>query len=287
MSIGEVRPSEQGIFNELYEELVRGRKGVLVMIGRMYLDDSKDSSQQTAVVSAGLLGNREQWNTLWKLWDERLAKDELAYFKTTDCRHLRGEFQKFRKLGDFPVSDSRHPGRFIAQDVRNDLDEIVRSAGLVALGVAIAMPDWNDLVNLPGSCGFFARDPYETAMQSVIFESVKLIRRGNNVIVLYHDEGDDFPRLPAAYKDFKVKNKRLAKYLVGFDPRYDKVTPPLQAADLVANMALEVASAWVNKRQLDDLAKLRNRIPTVLIWDKEELLNLYARHCRKKKLRVE
>ncbi|HEY1657763.1 MAG TPA: DUF3800 domain-containing protein [Candidatus Sulfotelmatobacter sp.] len=274
-----MRPDEQVIFDELCSELLRGRKGVLAMIGQMYLDDSKDGHQKIAVVSAGLLGTREQWSLLWRLWDERLRLDELAYFKTTDCRHLNGAFRSFRRLGKISV------GKTAAQKVRSDLERLIRGTGLKALGVAIAMPDWNSLKHLPGSCGFFARDAYETAMQSLFFEGIKRIRRGHNVIAFYHDEGNDFPRLHAVYKDFKTKNERLVKYLAGFDPRDDKQTPPLQAADLIANMALELASEWVQKRQIADLKKLRECIPEVLVWDRVELLRFYERHRHKKELR--
>ena len=251
------------------------------MIATMFMDDSKDSKQEVVVVSAGLVGSKDQWDLLRKWWNNRLRKDNLAYFKNSDCVNLQGEFYKFRELG--PLS----AGKAHAQLIREDLKLIIRSVGVVGAGVAIAIPDWNQLRELPGSYGFFARDPYETAFQSLMFESVKDLRRvpGRNMIRFFHDEGDDFERLHVAFKEFKNKNPKIAKYVGGFESLDDKVHAPLQAADLIANSARLMASEWVQTRKNISLSLLRECIPRVQVWDRTLLLELLERHKRKAKRR--
>ena len=56
---------------------------------------------------------------------------------------------------------------------------------------------------------------------------------------------EKFERLAELYKQFKKLNKRTAKYLVGFSQLDDKVNPPLQAADLIANRTLEIGLDWI------------------------------------------
>jgi hypothetical protein len=213
------------------------------MIATMFIDDSKDSKQEVVVVSAGLMGNQDQWDLLRKRWTDRLRKDNLAYFKNSECVNLQGEFQTFRDLGPLLV------GKAQAQRIREDLKLIIRSVGVVGAGVAIAMPDWNQLTVLRGSYGFFARDPYETAFQSLMFE--------------------------------KKRNPKIAKYIGGFESLDDKIHPPLQAADLIANSARLMASEWVQTRKDVSLTLLRECIPRVQAWDRTLLLELLERHKRK------
>lgn len=246
------------------------------MLAKMYIDDSKDGLQKVAIVSAGLFGAKEQWDSLWGSWSNRLRKDGLAYFKYSHCKNLHGEFEKFRTMGS-----SLSAGKSAAMLVKDDLKAIIVQSGVVGIGVAIAMPDWNELRGLPGSRGFFARDPYETAMQTVMNESVKRVRRNHSVVLFVHDEGNDFNRLHDTFKSFKAKNPKLTNNIAGFLPEDDKVTPPLQAADLIAYEARELASEWVNTRELPELKKLRACIPTVSVWDKERLLDFYHHHKKK------
>ena len=83
------------------------------MIAAMFMDDSKDSKQEVVVVSAGLMGNQDQWDLIRKRWNDRLRKDNLAYFKNSECVNLQGEFRKFRDLGPLLV------GKAHAQRIRD------------------------------------------------------------------------------------------------------------------------------------------------------------------------
>jgi hypothetical protein len=268
-----VRQDEQAIFWEICEVVFRRKKGALAMLG-MYLDDSKDGLQQVAVVSAGLVGTKIQWEQFWAAWNKRLKQDDIDYFKHKECHNLTGQFKKFRSLGPIPVA------RSAAEVIKNDLRGVIRSFGLSAFGVAVAMPDWNALRDAPGSRDFFSH-PYETAMQSVMFETIKHVRRSHQVIHFWHDDGNDFPRLYEAYLDFKKKNPKIMKHVGGLRPLDDKITPPLQAADLIANEARKLASEWVTTRALPELSKLKACIPVVSVWDKDRLWSLYQYHRKK------
>jgi hypothetical protein len=72
----------------------------LAMVFHAFIDDSADRNREKAVISGAIIGRRETWNTLNKLWKERLAKDSLEYFKSSHCRTRNGQFHKFRAFPD-------------------------------------------------------------------------------------------------------------------------------------------------------------------------------------------
>src|SRR5215472_15184869 len=62
---------------------------------------------------------KDDWKRLSKRWKARLDEDEIAYFKSSHCETLNGQFHKFRALED---------RRNKALKMRDDLDEIIQTS---------------------------------------------------------------------------------------------------------------------------------------------------------------
>ena len=191
--------------------------------------------------------------------------DEIEYFKSSEYKMLKGQFERFRSL---PIPE----GRNAAKVVRDDLLKIIRSYdNLRSVGVCIPMDKWNTVAGRPEAAGILEH-PYRRAIESVWTETVKRgFRRSrphrHSVIAFVHDDGPDFPELASLYSNFKRMNPRTAKYMVGFSGLDDKVTPPLQAADLIANHSLEIGLDWLdNGKTSAKESELQSSMGFLSVW---------------------
>lgn len=236
-----------------------------VGVYKCYVDDSKDNEQSKMLVCAGWIGERNEWLDFTKRWNARLKHDGLGYFKTSEYKMLKGQFEKFRKL---PSPD----GRNAAKTVRDDLLAIIRSYEQIrSVGVCIPMDEWNIVASRPEAAGIL-EFPYRRAIESVWHETVRRgFRRSrphrNSVLAFIHDDGPDAAELASLYRNFKAINPKTAKYLVGFSVLDDKATPALQAADLIANHSLEIGLDWMKegKTQAKEL-ELQESMGFLAVW---------------------
>jgi hypothetical protein len=252
------------IFDMVFAE-DEGYTGHLSMVYESFLDDSKDAGQKRMIVSAGFCGTKAAWTPLRKLWKARLKQDGLEYFKTSEYKMLKEQFEVFRKFPP-PI------GRNKAKELRSDLQEIVAlNQKIVGIGVAIPVEEYEQVANAPESKGLFGSNPYHRALESVIFQTVKYVRSlpGKNVVAFVHDDGTDFNELRDVYHAFKEKNPRTAKLMRGFIPLDDKLHPPLQLADMIANMTMELGLEWLeNGRTQPKLKEMKENIKLLGIWEK-------------------
>ena len=65
---------------------------------KCFIDDSKDSQQSRMFVCAGWIAERGTWIEFSERWNDRLLVDGLNYFKTSEYKMLKGQFERFRKL---------------------------------------------------------------------------------------------------------------------------------------------------------------------------------------------
>jgi hypothetical protein len=77
----------------------------IVGVYKCFMDDSKDSQQARMLVCAGWIGERNDWIDFCGRWNKRLKSDGIDYFKTSEYKMLKGQFERFRKL---PVPDGRN-----------------------------------------------------------------------------------------------------------------------------------------------------------------------------------
>lgn len=63
--------------------------------------------------------------------------------------------------------------------------------------------------------------------------------------------------------------------MAGFIPRDDKQYPPLQAADLAANVTCNFAKEWLeNNRDPTHLKRLKETMYMIGVWDKNYILGV-------------
>ena len=245
--------------------------GYLSMIYQCFLDDSKDGNQSQMVISAGFYGTKDDWGKLRAAWARRLKEDGLEYFKTSEYKMLEGQFAKFRTAA-YP----KPTGRDKAKGIRDDLQAIFRCIpGIQGVGIAIAMDDYEKVCLRPEADGVITGDPYRRALEGVLVETVRRIRQkpGRNMVAFVHDDGSDFDKLRGYYMDFKKANPKSAKLMGGFAPLDDKLHPPLQMADMVANFTLSKGLEWLeNGRIPAKLEEMKQSIDFLNAWDEHYML---------------
>ncbi len=250
-----------------------------------YLDDSKDSQQSKMLVCAGWIGERNDWLNFCHRWNRRLSDDGIAYFKTSEYKMLKGQFEKFRQR---PKPD----GRNACKAIRDDLLDIIQSYdNLRSVGVCIPMDEWKAVSNRPEAIGVL-EFPYRRAIESVW---VQTIRRGfrrskshrNSVVAFVHDDGPDYPELASLYSNFKTVNPKTAKYLVGFSGLDDKVNPPLQAADLIANHCLEIGLEWMDGgKTIAKESELQSSMGFLSVWREDYAKGVLYHELKRKGLPI-
>lgn len=250
--------------------------GYLCMIYHCYLDDSKDANQNKIVVSAGFFGTKEDWGRLRASWVKQCQASGIDYFKSSEYNHLSGQFRRFRTANYPPPT-----GREAAKQIRDALLAVVkRVPGLRGIGMAIPIHIYNSVRSRPEATDVLMGFPYSHAMGSIMLKTVQAIKQipGRNMVAFVHDEGSDFPELFDSYKSFRIANPRTAKFMAGFQPLDDKVHPPLQMADMIANLTLELGSEWIdNGHKRETLDRMAENIESIHIWDTHYTLSVLKR----------
>jgi len=256
-----------------------------MVILKCYIDDSKDSKQEKVYVSAGFLGNKKDWAHLTSDWNKCLLRHGIEYFKISEYKMMKGQFAKFRALGN-PQS------RNAADQVKTELQQIINDHKQTIAGVAIAVnvPDYEKVCSRPEAKTILGSNPYHRALESLFYQTCKKVRRdlGRNVLVSFvHDEGDDFPELFALYKDFKKKNKKTAKLMGGFIPLDDKLVPALQMADMIANNIQQKGVISLKSRHFSkEDFEMHENIVLARIMNEDYMLNVLKRELIERKLPI-
>jgi Protein of unknown function (DUF3800) len=257
-----------------------GVTGYLCMICHCFLDDSKDQKQDQMVVSAGFIGTQDARGSLRRAWKKRLTDDGIEYFKTNEYKMLDGQFLKFKDEVNYP----KPKGRDAARKIKADLQEIVKvNHPIVGVGIAIPISDYSLVCDRPEAQGVFYGDPYHRALESVMFEVAKMVRGrpGRNMVAFVHDEGPDYDSLRHVYRSFLENNPKSAKVIGGFQRLDDKLHPPLQAADMIANNILGLGIDWLSKGRPDPLkVEMKESIQKVGIWTEHYMLSILKSQLR-------
>lgn len=259
--------------------------GEIVGVYKCFMDDSKDSKQAQMLVCAGWIGERNDWLDFCRRWNKRLEPEGIDYFKTSEYKMLRGQFERFKQL---PAPE----GRKAAKAIRDDLLAIIRSYDqLRSVGVCIPMDEWDAVASRPEARGILEY-PYRRAIESVWTETVRRgFRRSrphrHSVVLFIHDDGPDHAELGSLYSAFKALNPRTAKYMAGFSTLDDKINPPLQAADLIANHSLEIGIDWANngKTKAKEL-ELQESMGFLAVWREDYAKGVLHHELKRKKLPI-
>jgi hypothetical protein len=255
----------------------RGVNGYLCMVYECFLDDSKDAKQSKLFVSAGFFGTRDDWSSLRKAWNAVLREKGIDYFKSSEYNHLTDQFAKYRTDAYPPPA-----GRNAAKEIKRALQEVVSNhRNIRGIGISVLVEDFDKVCSRPEVSGIFGSNPYHRALESVMFETVRIIcrRPGHNMVAFVHDEESDFETLHSLYLGFKKLNPKTAKYMGGFAPLSDKEHPPLQMADMIANSALEVGMDRITKGETDKARiSMRENINLLGYWDEHYMLSVLKRN---------
>ncbi len=248
------------------------------MLYRAFIDDSADEKRQNLIVAGALIGTHLQWKRVSKQWRARLKQDEVAYFRSTEYFSLRGEFSKFRDPQLYP----KPAGSEAATALRNDLEGILLKEEIIGFASSIPLPMFRETVaDINRDGRVFDPDPFSAAMQTVMNEiSLFLrdqVRSKNNRIAFVCDNGPDAIRLAYAYSEFKRKNKQLHGIIGGFACLDDEKHPPLQAADMTANLGKELTQRLLETGEpIDTIPRLKGVFHKLYGWDEEMVRRLAA-----------
>jgi hypothetical protein len=241
----------------------------LLMIWYGYLDDSYDKTQSQFFVCGSYYGVKEQWAPFRIAWNRRLVQDGLAYFKSSECRGLRGEFRRFQSESAYP----KPKGREAADRIVADLERIIEEHGIRGFAITMRISDFEEVSAMPETAGRMPLDPYQWVLQSIFLEAAKDMQKvpGNHKIIFGHDDSSNFDLLRKYYRAFREKNLHLAKYMGGFIPLDDKQHPPVQAADMLANLTINHALQHSKNPELE-VTRLTGTICSLKVWRKDYML---------------
>jgi hypothetical protein len=224
-----------------------GQCRIFIMLLRVYIDDSSDEKKERVAVAGAFLGSFKQWGVFVQRWRKRLKKDILAYFRTIECRNLRGEFSRFMDRSNYPPPK----GREAAQAIRDDLDAIIHECRVVGIAACVPVRLYRHIRNeTKFGVEVMPADPFDYAIQELFLmcaQEVQQHRKGDAVAFIC-DDGPSSARVAEIYTQFKQINPNAAKAMAALVHADDKKFPQLQAADLMAHLAKERFAGWLVDR---------------------------------------
>jgi hypothetical protein len=275
--------SSEFSLDDLYKFFFRsdkGIKGYMYMVYHSFLDDSKDKGAQRVMVSAGFYAGQDDWESFRIDWKKVLANYKLEYFKSSECHCVNGQFLHFRKSGkEYPTQEEKDRAR----EVRSELQLVLsRHPAIRGIGVAVQVEDYRRMASIPEAVNILPSDPYKAALSSVMFETVKHMRKASrhSVVAFVHDDGDDYGELHTCYCAFREMNKRTAKFMGGFQPLNDKKSPALQAADLIANHTTFLMGRKLDSK--DAVIEMQQNLSRLGYWDERYIAAVLKNGLAKK-----
>jgi hypothetical protein len=217
-------------------------------------------------VAAGLLGRYKNWRAFSEKWKRVLRHPPaIKYFHSREWRSLQDEFYQFRDNVEYP----KPKGGEAATAKRTSLRSVIESTELIAIGTGVLVEDFNLVRNCDSrAADFFRPDPYEAALQSLVYECAKAVRwisredkLGDNghCVGYVSDDSDLASTYTAVYTDFRKKNPDIGQIMRGIAHLDDKKWAGLQAADMIAHSCNQVFKETV--KIPEDERVLRQSLP--------------------------
>jgi len=223
---------------------------------RIYVDDSADQTQQKLVLAGAFVGWWHQWSKLRQKWRKCLKKHQITFFHSTECRSLQGEFFRFRNPVNYPIPK----GREAADQIRNELDAIIHQSGVMGIAACVPVKDYQEIrKNEPHANVIFPEDEFEMALQAMFKICAETVINdmgdtGHHRVAFICDHSSSALKIEKMFAEFRTKNPGYADVLESLVHQDDKQQPQLQAADLMAHLAKDRFSDW-----LDDPAIFTNK----------------------------
>lgn len=237
-----------------------------------YLDESSDEKRKDVFCVGVLLTDEKHLQEIQDAWVRRLkTPDDIEYFRTSCVKGVHKPFFKLRrKYG--PTAQS------VTNKIRADLEAILISSTWIGFGIGILVSEYQEAWNsTPIVRRFFEKDPVEAAYSSIMLEVARAVRKNahGHRVAYFIDESTYSDKIIAAFKATKINHPVIAKSMATIAPLDDKITPPLQMADLVASVIKDVFLHWLKMGRPKDVpldTRWRNNIHLIGTWDKECLI---------------
>jgi len=237
-----------------------------------HIDESSDREQESVFCVGAILAHPLNFAEIQSAWLERLrVPDEIAYFRATDCRRVDGAFFKLRnKYGS--------GAQAVADKLRADLEGILLSYSWIGFGIAVLIPDYREIRNsFPIARRFYREDPAEAAYAGLFFEIARAAQKNapDHQVACIIDDSTYSGMISAAFEGLKINHPELARPMAMLAPKDDKLTPPLQMADLLASLVKDNFLLWLASRKPESVPlkeKWHDHFELIGRWDKEHML---------------
>jgi len=124
----------------------------------------------------------------------------------------------------------------------------------------------------------WSSDCADAAFQMVIGRIADTLRQidaegaGHHVATFICDESPKSEKIQKSYYKFKKKLPHLADYMRGISHLDDKRTPPLQMADLMADVAREMVAQWLDDPSTQATCPIPGSVLEIKCWDRDGML---------------
>jgi hypothetical protein len=237
-----------------------------------HLDESSDREQENVLCVGGLLTHPQNLALMQSAWVERLrVPDGIDYFRATECKGVHGAFFKLRhKYG----SDAQA----VADKLRADLEAILLSYSWIGFGTAILIPDYREIwSSFPIARRFYRKDPTEAAYAGLFFEMARAVQKKAPEYQVEYiiDDSANSRMIDAAFRGVRINHPEIASTMATVAPKDDKLTVPLQMADLVAGLVKDVFLQWLSGGKPEYVPleeKWHDHFELIGKWDREHML---------------
>jgi len=212
-----------------------------------YSDESADERCEHAFCVGAIIAGAHHWALIQDEWKKRL--NGLDYFSCKDHRTLGGPFQKLiRQCGSLAAARKK------ADALRADLEDVLLSVDWWGgFGIVVPIEDYRAIFQTsPFACHIYKDRTIPTvpAYSQMMFQVACTARcetPGQQVgVAFYIDKSSDEKKIQDAHRAIKIIHPTIRESLVAPPVALDdKLTPALQAADLLAGMVKNAALKWI------------------------------------------
>lgn len=234
-----------------------------------YADDSADEKRQKVFVVAGFVGDTRDWFEVERLWNTRLKRDGLDYFRASEHNSLTGQFLKL------VTAYGPSKARTIATELISDLKTIIKSHQLYAFCFMGPMAIYQEVRAREFGENCLRKDPYIEGHEQIIYNVAKSAGKAGvkQPIAFVFDEHSKASQLTAGWADLKSRLPATSPWIGSASVMDDKTCAPIQVADLIANVAKRAFEKMLGGAEFE-MNEWRERVAWAGYWNEEYLTAL-------------
>ncbi|HEY6248727.1 MAG TPA: DUF3800 domain-containing protein [Candidatus Angelobacter sp.] len=220
------------------------------------MDESADhGSARVFSVGAFIAPHLMFWFEAERLWQNRLDKDGIEYFRSADCQSVQGSFKKLRSEPDKQAL--KRAEREKADSIRNDLIDIIGKCGLMGVAFGVSLADYEAVKSRGSEEKKILGDvPYHFAYQLAMTHSALMLSADTDLkfecLAFVVDEHEKYSaHSKQTYDDLKQKNPEVSAQMGSLTYLDDRRSPAVQMADLMAYEAMQKSLRWLDGIQED------------------------------------